>query len=646
MILELRKILKAVFFLWILLLNYSYVKSQNYTIAELKSEIGSTLSDSTRALRLIELGRKYQTISFDSALYYIRLSKDYFDTSQISIQLIEYHYYSSEIKAYRGDLEQAIGHLDTLLDIDEINHPKITHVDITIRKAQSFIRMGSFDEATSLLLEALKSLETSDNLEAKSSAYGALGTIMNRNERWDEAIDYYRRSHELSKKAGNDYNAYGTLANVAIIHSKRKEYNLSIPLFKEVLEFGIDNNQPHLIGIAQSSLGLNYLEQDILDTAEYHLLKTLEINRRIKNRIREARTSSQLSKLYNKQGAYQKSIDILRPHYKFVEEGKNFNLIESVTRNLSAAYKGVGNFETALQFQERHTEIQDTIRNETTTKAVNDAIVKYETDKKEAEIQRLALEDELSQLKISRQRLALGISILGLGLLSYLLYRLFSQKSKIESQNQIISQALSEKDTLLREIHHRVKNNLQVISSLLGIQSRGLQDPAAIDALQESRSRVQSMSLIHQNLYQKDNLTGIRIGAYLEKLCSNIMNTYSLGNEISIMTEVDDLMLDVDTVVPLGLVINELITNALKYAFPQNKGTIHIKLFEQNKQLILEVRDDGKGMTNPEQTFGGAGYGYELIHALVHKLDGEINIDAEKGTFIQASLNDYKVIQA
>jgi len=151
-------------------------------------------------------------------------------------------------------------------------------------------------------------------------------------------------------------------------------------------------------------------------------------------------------------------------------------------------------------------------------------------------------------------------------LLIGLLYRNQKQKKLISIQND-------EKDILLREIHHRVKNNLQVISSLLGIQSRSIKDVQAKQAIHEGRARVHSMSLIHQNLYKKDNLTGVDMRVYLNKLSTDLINTYNLSEgQIEIEKDIDELILDVEYVVPIGLIINELISNALKYAFPDQQN--------------------------------------------------------------------------
>jgi two-component sensor histidine kinase len=250
----------------------------------------------------------------------------------------------------------------------------------------------------------------------------------------------------------------------------------------------------------------------------------------------------------------------------------------------------------------------------------------------------------------------LGTLSIGIGILGFLLYRLFGQKKQIEFQNRSISIALSEKDTLLREIHHGVKNNLQVISSLLRIQSSHTEDAVALDALKEGQSRVQSMSLIHQDLYERDNLAGIRMQTLLSRLSQNLFDTYNISRDrIEWATDIAHIHLDVETVVPLGLVINELVTNSLKYnelvtnslryAFTgDSKGVIEIELSGINDVLVLVVKDNGIGISDPDHIIEGDSFGYSFINVFANKLDADLSLEGGEGAKVILKIRDYKKI--
>ena len=218
------------------------------------------------------------------------------------------------------------------------------------------------------------------------------------------------------------------------------------------------------------------------------------------------------------------------------------------------------------------------------------------------------------------------------------------QKAK-NHKNAIISKALKEKETLLREIHHRVKNNLQFISSLLGLQSDNIEDQVALGALQEGQDRVQSMALIHQNLYQEENLTGVDMHDYFNKLIQGLFDSYNIHDDrIQLELNIEDINLDVDTVIPMGLIVNELITNSLKYAFPEgHNGKITIQLKELDKALSLSISDDGVGISEIEKHNLGDSFGYKLIHAFTLQLDAEMSIERSAGTSVNFTIRNYQV---
>lgn len=235
-------------------------------------------------------------------------------------------------------------------------------------------------------------------------------------------------------------------------------------------------------------------------------------------------------------------------------------------------------------------------------------------------------------------------TIAAFGIYSFHLKR--RARLELAQKNQIISNALAEKEFLLKEIHHRVKNNLQVISSLLSLQSKFIENEAALEAIKEGRDRVKSMALIHQNLYQENNLTGIEIKDYIEKLCRNLFNSYHIDpNKVTLELEIHSLNLDVDTVIPLGLIINELVTNALKYAFPDDRnGIIQIFLKEQNEILNLRVKDNGVGIETEMSRQENQTFGYRLINVFKNKLEAELTVDSKGGTDVFMSIKEYQKV--
>lgn len=252
---------------------------------------------------------------------------------------------------------------------------------------------------------------------------------------------------------------------------------------------------------------------------------------------------------------------------------------------------------------------------------------------------------EINELKLQRgkmQKLSLLIVVSLLAALAGLLFYYYRNKRKnveiLQAKNALIAKALSEKELLLREIHHRVKNNLQVISSLLGLQSRFISDATALDALNKGRNRVESMALIHRNLYQLEDIKHISVDQYIQELCETLFSSYNISDDqINLRTEVEAIQLDVDIMIPLGLVLNELITNTLKHAFPNGrKGELAISLRAQQNGLQLEVKDDGVGFSPQPDIDYQNSFGFRLVKTFAQKLQGEICFPATKeGTAVQ-----------
>jgi two-component sensor histidine kinase len=207
-----------------------------------------------------------------------------------------------------------------------------------------------------------------------------------------------------------------------------------------------------------------------------------------------------------------------------------------------------------------------------------------------------------------------------------------AERRRAEDQ---VKASLQEKEVLLKEIHHRVKNNLQVVSSLLHLQSEQIQDPRITEAFRDSQNRVRSMALIHERLYQSENLAVIDFAAYVHNLAEHLLHSYGVGMEnVTLDVEADAVSLDIDTAAPCGLLLNELVSNALKHGFPDGrKGVIQVGLCsDQDGHLTLTISDDGVGFPKDLDMQNTRSLGLQLVQTLVQQLDGRIEVHRRNGT--------------
>lgn len=214
-------------------------------------------------------------------------------------------------------------------------------------------------------------------------------------------------------------------------------------------------------------------------------------------------------------------------------------------------------------------------------------------------------------------------------------WELERKEKKRQEAEDFLKKSLEEKDVLLREVHHRVKNNMQIISSILSMQSRNIDEPRLKAALQESQNRIHSMALIHENLYNHKSLANIMFSTYVKSLCGNIARTYANHqSNVQFDFKIDDAYLPMDIAIPCGLIINELISNSFKYAFINKKNgviSIHFTALHDD-EFELKVADNGIGIPDDVNILKTKSLGMKILHKLVQQIEGELQNDFSDGT--------------
>ena len=437
----------------------------------------------------------------------------------------------------------------------------------------------------------------------QSIAYSNIGLVYENLGLLDSALIFFHISDKMDEFAGDKWGLVYDKTQLARVYSKKEDFESALPLAQQAHQYALSLNAPSLIVYSQL----------------------------------------QLANILVKTGFELQGIELLEEI--LAEEKYNQSLKDRAETHegLYEAYKSLAKPIQALKHLESYQLLQDSILNQKITNQINDLEIQYQTEKKEQEIALLNSEKVVADYKLkSSRRQLIGLGIILLLFAGFMIW-LFRLNRKIKTQHVLISKALEDKNILLKEIHHRVKNNLQVVSSLLNLQSRHVEDTLARKALKEGQNRVKSMALIHQKLYQEDNLTGIRIKEYIEKLTQSLFHSYNISSDkIKLELDIENLNLDVDTLIPLGLIINELVSNALKHAFEgTTSGRVQVSLKESDNQLKLEVSDNGKGLGFPESEALKKSFGYRLITAFSARLKAKMEIKSDHGTTISMYINDY-----
>lgn len=274
-------------------------------------------------------------------------------------------------------------------------------------------------------------------------------------------------------------------------------------------------------------------------------------------------------------------------------------------------------------------------------RSITEISTRYATRQKEEQIRQLDRENNNKTRQMQWLAAIMGLLLLLLGGMIFLYQKvqkqnlvLAAQRNQLATQNQTISEQSNKLELMMKELHHRVKNNLQIVSSLLNLQTYNMEDPKAVRAIREGQQRIEAMSLIHQRLYQKEHLTTIDMKEYLGNLIESIMRSYGHRPEhFELTLDIQQRELDVELAMPIGLIINELVTNSFKYAYHLTNQPALAVTLKNDKGIVLDVRDNGPGIDLVNWQNRKGTFGKKLIKSLSEQLGGEAQIQNDNGTW-------------
>ena len=507
---------------------------------------------------------------------------------------------------------------------------------------------GKYDKALSYGLKTQKLMELSGDSSYAVAFYFRLANLY-------KTLGKPVQSIEWGKKALNRYisdkNFVGAFATIRFIANILLDEHKADEALKFVLG-EITKRKPITINeqrIIQQTLGNCYSALEKYDMAEKCFLELIRLGNAQTygySPIEKGFDNFITGQFYFKTANYNKAVQFLEISLKNYKEFGKLQDIINVHLWFFKADSALGNYLAAIKHLEQKNLLEDSIFTIAKNKQVEELQIVYETEKKDKDFKILEGKEnlakaQLQQIKISRNWMIAGVSMLLIiaGLL-FRQSRLRKRNNKIiKTKNEQLQHFLTEKERLLKEIHHRVKNNLQIVMSLLNSQSAHIDNVHALTAIHDSQHRVHAMSLIHQKLYSSENLSSIDMSYYVRELVSYLRDSFDTGQRIRFELNIEPLQLDVSQAVPIGLILNEAITNSIKYAFPDDKeGLITISLSNTNlNDYLLTISDNGIGMPVQVKDKKLGSLGMSLMAGLSEDLDGTFSIENNNGTLIKVS---------
>lgn len=540
-----------------------------------------------------------------------------------------------------------------------------------------YVMLGNLNQALAYGLMAVKMTEDSKDISMQACAvYNRVGITYYQMKQPRKARPFFEKSLAIAVKQGDIQTQINEYVNIAHVLISLGEFNKCILLLKDVIKkyppaevdghTGVDHSllkcytrikmfkeakiYADRMEIAGAKNNLTDNEQQITQSllAEYYVAT-----------LQDQPARKHLSFLKKISAAQHNPVALA---IAFTLEAK----LDSAQSKYASAYKNY----------RRASKLKDSVWNENQSRQVAQLQIQFETEKKDqqlkvkedrikllnnqARLQQINLAQEKTTQKLIIAGAVLLVILLGLSYNGYCLkqrinLQLQLQRKEIDRKNQSLTSLVAQKDGLLeekewlmKEIHHRVKNNLQIVISLLSTQSNYLDNDIAYNAIRESQHRMQSISLIHQKLYQSDNLALVDIHAYIADLVDYLRESFDTGNRIEFELDVTHAEFDVTRSVPLGLILNEAITNSIKYAFPRERSgkiTIALKLGPGNL-FVLTIHDNGVGFPPEVDLYKSKSLGMSLMRGLSKQLGGNLKIENNDGISIVVEFIDEKLLKA
>lgn len=577
---------------------------------------------------LKELSAAYLLKNNDSSDYFIEEAIHITKVLNLKRKEVNLHKSFGVSLLKRGEYSKAILFFDNgLAALKRLKKSNETSM-LYYLKAQCYLMIDKLPQSFLFSNKALLDCQKNNDVYGIADAYNILAVIYSKQGKDDLVLDCYTKGLSVLKekstieaKRAREFLEF----NLGVYYLEQKKHNKALKIFLKFYDnpFKESNLQK---GKTAKVIGETYYKLSKYEKAE--MFYNIAINIHL-----EANKKSELADAYIGLG---EAIFPLKKHKEaiyFTEKGLQISIQIGELSSVKLAYKNLAHFyATQKKYKEAYLNyhsfktISDSIFNREINNEITDIQHQYDLKKQEENFRvKQVHKDEISAKDNKNKSLLLLALLFFCLLLSTIVFGVYKSLKESKKQQLINEQSIQIKDVLIRETHHRVKNNLQIIIGLFGIQSQQLQDENTLKIINDGQRRVEAMSLIHEGLYHAEDISRIEIKKYLNDLVNHLSQIFiGDSNNIIVHLEVDQIYFDIDTTVPLGLMINELLSNSFKYGFKkQQKGNIYIKIEKINDiNYSLEVSNDGDPLYKNFDIHKTESFGLKLVHLLSRQLRG------------------------
>ncbi|MCB9188745.1 MAG: sensor histidine kinase [Flavobacteriales bacterium] len=501
---------------------------------------------------------------------------------------------------------------------------------------------GDFEQMTSYAYPALDQFKSFNDHKGQIKVLLLLGRMHAAKKEFHKAYEVYSEALIIAK-SDNDY-ASELMVTLGISNAKFLEENLEesekylFDCLQIIQNNALEDSAEFLAKIYTNLGNVNSAKTNDLEAIDYYK-KSHSYYWKTNDKFGISLTAFNIGDVYNYNDMYDSSLKYFNITLQMGNELHNYEEMYYAYLGFTEAYERMGQYDKAFEYEKLKHAYSDSLQMQKYNKSVLELESQYNAEKKIAEIKSKEKEIEVNKIEKEQKQKIITVLAIGGGMLSILsialllLYRKGNKANQlIKDQRNSLDKTLKQKEILLQEVHHRVKNNLQLIASLLNLQLSNLENETAIKAIEESRSRVQAIALMHKGLYQDDNYNSVDLVSYVNELVDNLKTiSRSAEREVLFKVDVESIKLSIDHSVPIGLILSELISNSLKHAFVQmTQGEIDIKIKSDAGKTILIYSDNGCGLPEKFNIEEQESLGFTVISALTDQIGGTLNFVSHK----------------
>ncbi len=583
----------------------------------------------------------------DSAIKYSKLAIELADTIEHTILLAKSYNLLAISYYYHGDLAKSESNLNQSLSYYSKIRNKQGMATCYNGIGVVYYDQGKLYKALQLYIQSLRIKEKLGDKKSIAMTLNNLGNVYKDLNNFDKSLEYYNKSLEIKKEVDDQHGIAMTLNNIGLLHHNNKKYGKALDYYSESIGIKREIEDLHGLAMSLNNIGLTYELQKNYPKALHFYEESILIKEKIGDQFGMAMSLINLGTVYRETGDYTTCFKLLKQSEKIAKQINATTQLRDCYQRMYETYEMQHNTSQAFKYYKLYIAAKDSMMSEESIKNIQKLQAQYEDEAKQLTIQNLSKKEELNTEKLAKNQaekkiknitiisLIVGL-LLSLGLIIFF-YFIFKQRTK---SNLILKKSLDEKEVLFKEVHHRVKNNFQVISSLLNLHANNTDNEAVQKALGEAKDRVGSMALVHEKLYQSKDLTQIKMDEYISQLIMHLNDSFDAEVDFASIIKIEKVYLDIETAIPLGLIFNELLTNSIKYAFKEKEGnTIEIIIRKTENRVEVEYKDNGIGLPKDFDIDNLDTLGLNLVQILVLQIHGELVVNTEKGTSFSFEFN-------